>query len=113
MIIIIQNILILLEEYSYISLYCLLKHYYISYKIFDYFKCETIYYNVFLFITFYITYYLKENINLKNISKYIGNYYVSPHFKSKFGKDIKALKYIIIINICNNIKYYYYYAFFT
>ncbi|KAL6621703.1 hypothetical protein U3516DRAFT_810931 [Neocallimastix sp. 'constans'] len=77
-------ILTLLKEYSHISLYCLLKHNYISYKIFDYLKYDTISYIRFIFITFYIAYYLKENINLKNI-KYI------------------------IINICNNIKYDYCY----
>ena len=102
-------ILTLLKEYSHISLYCLLKYNYISYKIFDYFKCDTIFYNNFIFITFYIAYYLKENINLKNISKYMGFCYVSPYLKNKFGGDIKALEYIII-NICNNIKYDYCYA---
>ncbi|ORY10012.1 hypothetical protein LY90DRAFT_518776 [Neocallimastix californiae] len=47
----------------------------------------------------------EENINLSNISKYIGNYYVSSHMKIKFDKDIKVLEYIII-NLCNNIKYH-------
>ena len=102
-------ILTLLNEYSHISLYCLLKYNYISYKIFDYFKYNTISYSNFIFITFYIAYYLKENINLSNISKYIGNSYVSCHLKSEFDKDIIALEFIII-NICNNIKYDYCYA---
>ena len=76
-------ILTLLKEYSHISLYCLLKHNYISYKIFDYLKYDTISYIRFIFITFYIAYYLKENINLKNISKYIGNCYVSSYLKNE------------------------------
>ncbi|ORY59852.1 hypothetical protein LY90DRAFT_505964 [Neocallimastix californiae] len=102
-------ILTFLNEYSHISLYCLLKYNYISYKIFDYFKHNTISYSDFIFITFYIAYYLKENINLKNIGKYMRFCYVSPYLKNKFGGDIKALEYIII-NICNNIKYNYCYA---
>ncbi|KAL6602440.1 hypothetical protein U3516DRAFT_842203 [Neocallimastix sp. 'constans'] len=83
-------ILTLPKEHSHISLYCLLKYNYISYKIFDFFKSDTIYF---------------KNINLSNISKYIGNYYVSSHMKIKFDKDIKVLE-NIIINLCNNIKYH-------
>ncbi|KAL6631236.1 hypothetical protein U3516DRAFT_842475 [Neocallimastix sp. 'constans'] len=93
-------ILTLLNEYSHISLYCLLKYNYISYKIFDYFKCNEIFYSNFIFITFYIAYYLKRKyINLKNIIKYIGYIGVSSYLKNKYGEDIKALEYILI-NIC-------------
>jgi len=92
--------LTLLNEYSHISLYCLLKYNYISYKIFDYFKCNEIFYSNFIFITFYIAYYLKRKyINLKNIIKYIGYIGVSSYLKNKYGEDIKALEYILI-NIC-------------
>jgi len=98
-----SNTLMFLNEYSNISLYCLLKYNYISYKIFDYFKYDKIYELVFIFMYFYNVYYLKENLNLMNLSKYIGNYYVSSCLKYEFGKDIRALEYIII-NVCNNIK---------
>ena len=98
-----SNILILLNEYSNISLYFLLKYDYISYKVFDYFKYDKIYRVVITFMLFCNVYYLKENLNLTNLSKYIGNYYVSSCLKFEFGKDIRALEYIIK-NVCNNIK---------